>query len=170
MAASHLVHDPEEYRIPLQRFRFLLGNFRGEGRYMRGGSVFRKQLTGIWEAGGRFLGLRMSVTYPLSDGRKDMHDALVIIGAGGTSGSFEAQAYTDSGLIQTYQLEWHGDTVSFADRPATEHGSNIQRARKSLTPTADGFEERVDVDRGDGQFVSYSTIMMKRADDLGNLL
>jgi hypothetical protein len=36
MAAADLVHDPEQYRLPLLRFRFLLGHFRGEGRYTQG--------------------------------------------------------------------------------------------------------------------------------------
>jgi len=164
MATTDLVHDPEEYRLLLRRFCFLLGHFRGEGHYTHGNNLFYKQLRGTWEAGGRFLASRMSVTYPLADSRQDIHEALVIIGARGTSGPFEAHAYTDSGLIQTYQLEWIGNTVSFADRPPTEHGNKIQRARKSLTPTLDGFEERVDVDWGDGAFAPYSIVRMQRVD------
>jgi hypothetical protein len=162
MATTDLVHDPEEYRVPLQPFRFLLGDFRGEGRYTHGDNVFQKELNGSWEANGRFLGLRMRVTYLLSDGRKDIHEALVLIGAHSTLGPFEAHAYTDSGAIQHYQLELNGETISFADRPPTEHDSKIQRARKSLTPTPDGFEERVDVDRGDGTYTFYSIVRMQR--------
>lgn len=162
MAVIDLVHDPEEYRASLQQFRFLLGDFRGEGRYTGSNSVFQKELSGSWEAGGRFLALRMSVTYPLADGRRDIHEALVIVGAQGVSGPFEAQAYTDSGFVHSYQLEWSGHTVSFADRPPTGHGSKIQRARKSLTPTPDGFEERVDVDWGDDTFTLYSVVQMQR--------
>jgi hypothetical protein len=164
MAAADLVHDPEQYRLPLQRFRFLLGHFRGEGRYTQGAKTFYKEVSGSWEAGGRFIGLRMRVTYPLSGNRKDIHDALVIIGAHPTSGQFEAQAYTDSGIIQTYQLEWQGDTLSFADRPPTEHGSKVKRARKNLTPTVEGFEERVEVDWGNSDFVLYSIVHLQRVD------
>jgi hypothetical protein len=162
MAATDLVHDPKEYRIPLRPFRFLLGDFRGEGRYTGSNNVFQKELRGSWEAGGRFLALRMSVTYPLAGGRRDIHEALVIVGAQEASGPFEAHAYTDSGLVQRYQLEWNNNTVSFADRLPTEHGSTIRRARKSLTPTSDGFEERVDVDWGDGTFALYSVVQMQR--------
>lgn len=162
MAAADLVHDPEEYRLPLQKFRFLLGDFRGQGQYVKGVGIFYKEMSGAWEAGGRFIGLRMTVTYPLGDGRKDVHDALVLVGANPASGQFEAQAYTDSGTIHTYQLEWQGDTVSFADRPPAGHGGHVKRARKSLTPTGEGFEERVDVDRGDGSFVLYSIVRMQK--------
>lgn len=164
MATADLVHDPEEYRLPLQKFRFLLGSFRGQGQYAKGTSVFYKEMSGSWEAGGRFIGLRMNVIYPLTDGRKDIHEALILVGANPTSGQFEAQAYTDSGVIYTYQLEWHGDTVSFADRPPTEHGGHVKRARKSLTPTVEGCEERVDVDWGDGSFALYSIVKMQRVD------
>jgi len=162
MATADLVHDPEEYRLPLQKFRFLLGRFRGQGQYARGVSVFYKEMSGSWEAGGRFIGLRMAVTYPLSDGRKDVHEALVLVGANPTSGQFEAQAYTDSGTTHAYQLECQEDTVVFADRPPTGHGGRAKRARKSLTPTAEGFEERVDVDWGDGSFTLYSIVKMQR--------
>ena len=162
MATADLVHDPEEYRLPLQKFRFLLGRFRGQGQYAKGTSVFSKEMSGSWEAGGRFIGLRMAVTYSLSDGRKDVHEALVLVGANPTSGQFEAQAYTDSGATYSYQLEWHDDIVSFADRPPTEHGDHVKRARKSLTPTVEGFEERVDIDLGDGSFAPYSIVKMQR--------
>lgn len=162
MATVNLVHDPEEYQLPLQKFRFLLGNFRGQGQYATGTSVFYKEMNGSWEAGGRFIGLRMTVTYPLTDGRKDIHEALVLVGMSPTSGQFEAQAYTDSEAIYTYQLDWQDGALSFTDRPPTEYGGDVKRARKSLTPTVEGFEERVDVDWGDGNFVLYSIVKMQR--------
>ena len=163
MAATDLVHDPEQYRLPLQQFRFLLGHFRGEGRYTQGTKTFHKEVSGSWEAGGRFIGLRMRVIYPL-DGRKDIHEALVMVGAHPTSGQFEAQAYTDNGIIQTYQLEWNGETLSFADRPPTVHGRQVKHARKSFTTTTGGFEERVEVDWGNGDFVLYSIVQLQRVD------
>ena len=162
--ATDLVHDPEEYRLPLQQFRFLLGHFRGEGHDANGTVVFHKELSGTWEAGGRFIGLRMSVTYPLADGRKDIHDALVMIGVDSASRHYAAQAYTDSGIIHTYQLVWDHDTLSFADQPPTGHNRKGQRARKSFAPTSDGFEERVEVDWGNGDFVPYSSVRMQRVD------
>lgn len=162
MATTDLVHDPEERRLPLQRFRFLLGHFRGEGQYVHGTNVFHKEMDGTWEAGGRFIGLRMSVTYPLGDGRKDIHEAFIMIGAQSASGLFEAQAYTDGGAVQTYHLDLQGDTISFDDQPPTLHGIKIVRARKSLTPTVDGFEERLDIDRGTGHFEPYSVVTLRR--------
>jgi len=162
MATTDLVHDPEERRRPLQRFRFLVGHFHGEGHYTQGANVFHKEVVGSWEAGGRFIGLRMSVTYPLADGRKDIHDAFIMIGAQSTSGSWLAQAYTDGGSVQTYHLELQGDTISFADQLPTVHGIKIVRARKSLIPTVDGFEERLEIDRGTGRFEPYSAIILRR--------
>jgi hypothetical protein len=162
MAATDLVHDPEERRRALQSLRFLLGHFRGEGRYVHRSGTFEKEMTGSWEAGGRFLGVRMSVIYPLADGRKDIHEALVLIGPPSEKGLFVAQAYTDGGAIVEYHLTYEAGAVSFADRPPNEHGLQIARARKCFTPTADGFEERLDIDRGDGRFEPYSVIALRR--------
>lgn len=162
MAAADLVHDPEERRRALQPLRFLLGDFRGEGRYVHRRGTFEKEMTGSWEAGGRFLGVRMSVVYPLADGRKDVHDALVLIGPPSENGLFIAHAYTDGGTIVEYHLTYENGAVSFADRPPNEHGLQVSRARKCLTPTVEGFEERLDIDRGDGQFEPYSVIALRR--------
>ena len=165
MTAADLVHDPEERRQALQPLRFLLGQFHGEGCYVHRAGTFAKDVTGSWEVGGRFLGLRMSVTYPLKDGRKDIHEALVLIGPPSENGLFVAQAYTDGGAIIEYRLSYEGGRLSFADRPPTEHaehGLQVTRARKCLTPTVDGFEERLDIDRGDGQFEPYSVIALRR--------
>ena len=162
MAAVDLVHDPEERRQALQPLRFLLGHFHGEGRYVHRAGTFEKAMTSAWEAGGRFIGLRMSVTYPLVDGRKDIHDALVLIGPPSDTGLFAAQVYTDGGAIVEYRLTYEAGTLSFADRPPTERGLQVTRARKCLTPTVDGFEERLDIDRGDGRFEPYSVIEMQQ--------
>ncbi|MGE0824141.1 MAG: hypothetical protein AB7G75_14655 [Candidatus Binatia bacterium] len=162
MTTPELVHDPEEYKRPLQPLRFLLGHFRGEGRYTQGSKTFSKEMIGSWEAGGRFIGLRMSVTYPLADGRKDIHHILIMLGTSTTAGQFTAHAFTDSGALLTYELEWSANTLSFADRPPASHSTNAQRARKSLTPTREGFEERLDVDWGDEAFAPYSIVAMRR--------
>jgi hypothetical protein len=162
MAVVDLVHDPEERRQALQPLRFLLGHFHGEGYYVHRAGTFEKEMTGSWEAGGRFLGLRMRVTYPLQDGRKDIHDALVLISPPSENGLFVAHAYTDGGAIVEYHLSYEADMLSFADRPPTEHGLQVTRARKCLMPTVDGFEERLDIDRGDGRFEPYSVIVLRR--------
>ncbi|NOT53848.1 MAG: hypothetical protein HOP18_04505 [Deltaproteobacteria bacterium] len=162
MATTDLVHDPEERRHALQPLRFLLGSFRGDGRYVNRDGSFQKEVIGSWEAGGRFLGIRMSVVYPLADGRKDIHDALVLIGPPAEDGLFVAHAYTDGGAIVEYRLSYESGTLSFADRPPNEHRLQVARARKTLTPTVDGFEERLDIDRGNGQFETYSVIALRR--------
>ena len=51
----------------MQPLEFLLGHFRGEGRYAMTDYVFQKELLGSFEAGGRFIALRMHATYPLAD-------------------------------------------------------------------------------------------------------
>ena len=162
MPAADLVHDPEERRQALQPLRFLVGSFRGEGRYMNRSGSFEKEMTGSWEAGGRFLGVRMSVVYPLADGRKDIHAALVMIGPPSENGLFVAHAYTDGGAIVEYRLADEEGILSFADRPPHEPGLQVARARKCFTPTVDGFEERLDIDRGDGRFEPYSVIALHR--------
>jgi hypothetical protein len=162
MAATDLVHDPEERRQALQPLRFFLGSFRGEGRYVHRSGSFEKEMTGSWEAGGRFLGVRMSVVYPLADGRKDIHDALVLIGPPSENGLFVAHAYTDGGAIVEYRLADEEGILSFADRPPYEPGLQVAQARKCFTPTVDGFEERLDIDRGDGRFEPYSVIILRR--------
>ena len=162
MAATNLVHDPEERRQALQPLRFLLGSFRGEGRYVHRSGSFEKEMMGSWEAGGRFLGVRMSVVYPLTNGRKDIHDALVLIGPPSENGLFVAHAYTDGGAIVEYRLAYKDGALSFADRSPNEHGLQVAWARKCFTPTVDGFEERLDIDRGDGRFEPYSVIAMYR--------
>jgi len=162
MAATDLVHDLEERRRALQPLRFLLGSFRGEGRYLHPPGIFEKEMVGSWEAGGQFLGVRMSVIYLLRDGRKDIHDALVLIGPPSENGFFVAHAYTDGGAIVEHRLTYKGGVLSFVDRPPNEHGFQVAGARKCLTPTVDGFEERLDIDRGNGQFEPYSVIALRR--------
>ena len=82
--AQAFLHDPVHERAKpdthLKRLRFLLGHFHGEGCYATGGYRFEKEVVGGLEAGGRFIALRMAASYPLADGRKDIHRALVIVG------------------------------------------------------------------------------------------
>jgi hypothetical protein len=165
MPTADLVHDPEEQRLPLNPLRFLLGRFSGEGRYLHKTEVFQKEIVGDWEAGGGFIGLRMRVTYPLADGRKDIHEALVMIGADPSSSSqLVAQAYTDGGAVLNYALELQGSVLSFEDRPPTGHGNRAKRARKRLVQVSDGFEEWLDVDWGEGRLEPYSVVVMRRVE------
>ena len=153
------VHDHEKPSAHMQPLAFLLGHFRGEGKYAMTDYVFQKELLGSFEAGGRFIALRMDATYPLADGRKDVHKAFVIVGAE-PAGAITAHAYTDGGVMREYAIARNESELEFADVPPG-HANQWQRARKILRPTADGFEERLEVDPGDG-FVPYYVIAMRK--------
>jgi hypothetical protein len=155
------VHAPKRPSVLVQRLQFLLGQFRGEGQYVSGTVRFQKEMVGSLEAGGRFISLRMGVTYPLADGKKDIHEALVMVGVNPATDQLEGRAYTDGGFVHDYQLELQEDAVLFADRPP-RHVVGATRARKMLRPTDEGFEERLEVDRGTGHFEPYSVIHMHR--------
>ena len=157
------VHDHEHASGALQGLTFLLGHFSGESVFADGAEGFQKEAVGEWQVTGRFLGLRMGVTYPLADGRKDIHTAFAMLGVDPDTGELEAQVYTDGGSIHPYHLEMEGEAVSFSDRADAHHGTAATRARKILRPTDYGFEERLEIDRGTGQFELYYTIPMYRS-------
>jgi hypothetical protein len=50
--------------------------------------------------------------------------------------------------------------VMFDERPDAHHAA--RRARKILRPTAYGFEERLEVDQGEGRFDTHFVITMQR--------
>ena len=154
------VHDHGKPSTHLKPLGFLLGHFRGQGRYAMNSYAFHKEVIGTFEAGGRFIALRMDASYPLADGRKDVHKALVIVGAESLSGSIVAHAYTDGGLVREYRVEHSERNLQFADEPPG-HRDRWKRARKILQPTADGFEERLEVDDGSG-YVTYYVVTMQK--------
>ena len=153
------VHDHGKPSAHMKPLEFLLGHFRGEGRYAMIDYSFHKEVIGSFEAGGRFIALCMDASYPLADGRNDVHKAFVIVGPG-PLGNITAHAYTDGGLVREYAIERRESGLEFADVPPG-HASQWQRARKILRPTADGFEERLEVDAGDG-YVPYYVIPMQK--------
>jgi (2Fe-2S) ferredoxin len=153
------VHDHGKPSAHVQPLEFLVGHFCGEGKYAMTDYVFQKEVLGSFEAGGRFIALRMDATYPLADGRKDVHKAFVIVGAE-PAGTITAHAYTDGGVVREYAIARNQSELEFAD-VAPGHAGQWRRARKILRPTADGFEERLEVDPGDG-FVPYYVIPMRR--------
>lgn len=155
------VHDEPKRSVHLNRVKFLVGHFQGEGKYAMTSYVFEKEVIGTFEVSGRFIALRMGASYPLSDGRKDVHKALVIVGSDPSSGKITAHAYTDGGLIQKYSIVTGQNHLEFEDA-APGHTSQWRRARKILSPTQEGFEERLEVDSGNGQFVPYYSIAMRR--------
>ena len=156
------VHDHDNASGPLQELQFLLGHFQGEGTFADGTPCFQKEAVGTWEVNGRFLGLRMGVTYPLADGQKDTHTALVMLGVNSDTGDLEGRVYTDGGSIHDYHLEFTGEAVRFNDRPEAHHNTPASRARKILRVTDYGFEERLELDRGSGQFELYYVVPMHR--------
>ena len=164
--AEGLFYDPEhahrQLAAQLKPLKFLLGRFRGEGRYSGSSYTFEKELIGTYEAGGRFIALRMDASYPTPDGRKDVHRALVVVGAEPSSGALKGRAFTDGGTTHDYDVERNEQTLNFADAPP-DHAEQWVRARKTLRPTHDGFEECLEVDAGHG-FRLYYAIAMRRFD------
>ena len=154
------VHDHDKPGAHLKPLRFLLGHFRGEGRYAMTEYAFHKEVIGSFEAGGRFLALRMDASYPLADGRKDVHKALVIVGSEPSSGNITAHAYTDGGIVREYAIARSAQALEFADL-APGHANQWKRARKIIRPTLEGFEENLEVDGGQG-FIPYYTIPMRK--------
>jgi len=153
-------HEHGHGSVPLRKLQFLLGHFHGEGQEVTRPEPFQKELVGSWEAGGRCIALRMGVTYTLVDGRKDTHNAFVAIGVNPQTEGIEARAYTDGGAIHDFQLQLDGDAVMFDERPDAHYAA--QRARKILRPTAYGFEERLEVDHGEGRFEMHFVVTMQR--------
>ena len=153
-------HEHSHGSVALRKLQFLLGHFQGEGQEVTRPEPFQKELVGSWEAGGRCIALRMGVTYTLADGRKDTHNAFVAIGVNPQTEGIEARAYTDGGGVHDFQLQLDGDAVMFDERPDAHYAA--QRARKILRPTAAGFEERLEVDHGEGRFEMHFVIMMQR--------
>jgi len=99
------VHDHLKPSVHLTPLQFLLGHFRGQGKYTMTPYTFHKEVIGTPEAGGRFIALRMGVSYPLVDGRTDVHNALVMVGAQASPDRFIAHAYTDAGIFRQYSVE-----------------------------------------------------------------
>lgn len=145
----------------LARLSFLLGDFEGVGRLADDRGTYRKRLSGRPEAGGRFLSLRMGAEYPLPGNRVDHHSALVIVGEALDGGSVVARAYTDGGAMHDYVVEFHDGRFVFAD-VLPDHGEYWRRARKILVPTAEGFDERLEVALEEGGFAPFSSISMRR--------
>jgi hypothetical protein len=162
--AERLFHDPvhhhEELGVHLRPLTFLLGRFRGEGKHSANSYTFQKELIGTYEAGGRFIALRMDASYPTPGGGNDVHKALVVVGAEPSSGIITGRAYTDGGITHEYIVRRSEQGVNFSDAPP-DHSQGWASARKTLQPTEEGFEERLEVDYGEG-FKTYYAISMRR--------
>lgn len=62
--------------------------------------------------------------------------------------------------MREYRVERSERNLQFADDPPG-HPNRWKRARKILQPTADGFEERLEVDDGSGYVTNYVVTMQK---------
>lgn len=154
------VHEPTV--VPeLRPLEFLLGEFRGTAVREDGTAFCHRELSGTWAVHGRFLALRLTALYPMADGRLDNHAAFIVLGAA-PAGALEARAYTDAGESRDYTVALDGDALVFDDRPGAAKLGPAKDARKILRPTPYGFEERLEIDRGDG-FKPYYIAEMRRA-------
>jgi hypothetical protein len=156
------VHGHAGASVALRPLALLIGRFTGQGRYAGRAGSFHKEVVGSWEAGARFIALRMAVTYPLDDGRSDVHHALVLVGYNDAVGALEARAYTDSGTTRDYTLTVDGDRVLFSDR-VPGHALTAARARKVLAPRPGGYDEMLEVQAEGEPFRPYSTCELRVA-------
>ena len=153
-----LEHGSFEPAARLGHIQFLSGRFRGEGEYADGAYKFVKEMVGSYEAGGRCMTLRMEARYPTSDGRHDLHRAIVVVGlAPESKDKLVGRAFTDGGDMHDYEVECQGACLEFDDQ-SPDHGTAWKRVRK----VREGYEECLYVDRGDG-LEPYYRIEMQRA-------
>jgi len=154
------VHEPVKPSAALESVRFLLGHFEGTVELPLEQRSIQKEVVGCWEAGGRFLSLRMAATYRRTNGLWDRHHALIILGPDEKTDSLVSRAYTDGGMIQEFHIVIEKTRLMFADR--VPHHVPAVSARKVLTPTARGYEETLELDRGRGVFEPYYSILIQR--------
>jgi hypothetical protein len=154
------VHEPQKPSAALEHVRFLLGHFEGAVELPHEQRSIQKEVVGSWEAGGRFLSLRMAAIYRRTNGEWDRHQAFIILGPDEKTGALVSRAYTDGGLIHEFDIVIEERRLMFADR--VPHHVSAVAARKVLTPTAHGYEETLELDRGLGVFEPYYSIPIQR--------
>lgn len=154
------VHEPQKPSAALEHVRFLLGHFEGAVELPLEQRSIQKEVVGSWEAGGRFLSLRMAATYRQTDGSWDRHQAFIILGPDEETGALVSRAYTDGGMIHEFHIVIEERRLMFADR--VPHHVAAVAARKVLTPNAHGYEETLELDRGLGVFEPYYSIPIQR--------
>src|SRR6185436_16523804 len=147
------IHEPEKPSAALEYVRFLLGHFEGTVELPQEQRSIQKEVIGSWEAGGRFLSLRMAATYRKTNGSWDRHQAFIVLGPDEETGALVSRAYTDGGKIHEFHLVMEDGRLMFPDR--MPHNMPAVAARKVLAPTAQGYEERVEIDWGRGVYEPY---------------
>lgn len=156
-------HKPEEHPHPpahLARLDFLVGRLRGVGWLGNPDYRYTKEVSGSWAAGGHHLVLEMSADYPLGDGECDSHSVLLVVSAGPDPQSLICRAFTDGGRVIEYRPTATAHGLVFDD--SVPHGCEAERARKLLRATPTGYEETLEVDHGDGEFVAWARIELER--------
>jgi hypothetical protein len=154
------VHEPEKPSAALEYVRFLSGHFEGAVELPLEQRSIQKEVVGSWEAGGRILSLRMAATYRRTNGSWDRHQAFIILGPDEETGALVSRAYTDGGMIREFHVVIEQRRLMFADR--VPHNVLAVAARKVLAPTAHGYEETLEIDRGLGVFEPYYSVSMQR--------
>ena len=146
----------------LALLEFMVGKLRGEGWYHDPSRRYTKEGAAGWVAGGHHLLVEMSAVYPLHDGISDAHSVAMIVSAGDDDGSLISRVYTDGGHVIDYLPVATPEGLCFDDR--VPHGMKAKRARKLLSRTESGYEETLQVDHGDGEFVDWSKIHLERSE------
>jgi hypothetical protein len=154
------VHEPVKPSVALESAHFLLGHFEGTVELPLEQRSIQKEVVGCWEAGGRFLSLRMAATYRRTNGSWDRHQAFIILGPDQQTGALVSRAYTDGGMIHEFHIVIEEKRLMFADQ--VPHHLPAVAARKVLTPTVHGYEETLELDRGRGVFEPYYSIPIQR--------
>lgn len=154
------IHEPEKPSAVLEYVRFLLGHFEGVVELPQEQRSIQKEVVGSWEAGGRFLSLRMAATYRKTNGSWDRHQAFIVIGPDEETGALVSRAYTDGGMIHEFHIAIEDGRLIFADR--MPHNMPAVAARKILAPTAHGYEESLEIDWGRGVYEPYYSIPLQR--------
>ena len=154
------IHEPGKPSAALESVRFLLGHFEGTVELPLEQRSIQKEVVGSWEAGGRFLSLRMAATYRRTNGEWDRHQAFIILGPDEETGALVSRAYTDGGMIHEFDVVIEERRLMFTDR--VPHHVSAVAARKVVTPTAQGYEETLELDRGLGVFEPYYSIPIQR--------
>jgi len=144
----------------LSALEFLIGCFRGEGTFEGGRTTIEKQVVGRREVGGHFLSLSMTASYRVGDSIVDVHHAMAVVGVDATSGDLEARVFTDGGEVLEHRLRVEPDRVLFPDR--VPHEARARQARKILQPTAEGYDEMLEIDRAGEGFETYSRVRLRR--------
>ncbi|HEV2698666.1 MAG TPA: (2Fe-2S) ferredoxin domain-containing protein, partial [Terriglobales bacterium] len=88
------IHEPEKPSAALEYVRFLLGHFEGAVELPQEERSIQKEVVGSWEAGGRFLSLRMAATYRKTNGSWDRHQAFIVLGPDEETGALVSRVYT----------------------------------------------------------------------------